>query len=50
MYTDVVDKTNSTAKWNVKAARQLEKLNQDCNNTARLEAVIELAVGARAQH
>ena len=29
------------------AALRLEKLNQDCNNTAGLEAVLKLAVGAR---
>ena len=43
---DDVDKTRSTAKWHQKAAKQLEKLNQDCNNTAGLEAVLKLAVGA----
>ena len=44
---DVVDETKSTAKWQEKASKQLEKLNQDCNNTAGLEAVLKLAVGAR---
>ena len=45
--TDEVDETKSTAKWHEKAAKQLEKLNHDCNNTAGLEAVLTLAVGAR---
>ena len=40
-------KTKSTAKWQEKAAQQLDKLNHDCNNTAGLEAVLNLAVGAR---
>ena len=42
-----IDETKSTAKWQEKAAQQLEKLNRDCNNTAGLEAVLNLAVGAR---
>lgn len=41
------DETKSTAKWHDKAAKQLQKLNHDCNNTAGLEAVLTLAVGAR---
>ena len=45
--TDEVDETKSTSKWNERAAKGLEKLNQDCNNTAGLEAVLKLAVGAR---
>ena len=45
--SDVVDETKSTAKWHERAAKRLEKLNQDCNNTAGLEAVLKLAVGAR---
>ena len=45
--TDEIDETKSTAKWHEKAAKQLEKLNHDCNNTAGLEAVLTLAVGAR---
>ena len=44
---DEIDETKSTAKWQEKAAQQLEKLNRDCNNTAGLEAVLNLAVGAR---
>ena len=42
---DEVDETASTRKWSKKAVDQLEKLNDDCNTTARLEA--KLAVGAR---
>ena len=46
---DEVDETASTriTKWSKKAADQLEKLNDDCNRTAGLEAKLELAVGAR---
>ena len=46
VYTDVVDQTSSTKKWNKKAIEQLEKLN-DCSRTAGLEAKLLLAVGAR---
>ncbi len=42
-----VDETTSTRKWNKKADEQLEKLNNDCNMTAELEAKLSLAVGAR---
>ena len=45
--TDEVDETAGTRKWNKKAAEQLEKLNNDCNRTAGLEAKLSLAVGAR---
>ena len=45
--SDEVDETKSTAKWHKKAAQQLQKLNKDCNNTAGLEAILKLAVGAR---
>ena len=45
--TDEVDETCSTRKWSKKAAEQLEKLNNDCNLTAGLEAKLTLAVGAR---
>ena len=44
---DEVDETKSTSKWKEMAAKKLEKLNQDCNNTAGLEAVFKLAMGAR---
>ena len=45
--TDEVDGTCSKRKWNQKAAEQLDKLNNDCNLTAGLEAKLLLAVGAR---
>ena len=45
--TDEVDETAGAHKWNKKAAKQLEKLNSDCNRTAGLEAKLSLAVGAR---
>ena len=45
--TDEVDETAGTHKWNKKAANQLEKLNNDCNRMAGLEAKLSLAVGAR---
>ena len=45
--TDEVDETAGTRKRNKKAAEQLEKLNNDCNRTAGLEAKLSLAVGAR---
>ena len=44
---DDVDETAGPRKWNQKAAEQLEKLNQDCNMTAGLEAVLRVAIGAR---
>ena len=45
--TDEVDQTLTSHKWTKKAAEHLEKLNRDCNMTARLEAKLTLAVGAR---
>ena len=45
--SDVVDETKSTSKWTQRAAKRLEQLNKDCNNTAGLEAVLKVAVGAR---
>ena len=44
---DEIDETSSTRKWNKKATEHLQKLNQDCNMTAGLEAKLTLAVGAR---
>ena len=44
---DEVYETASTHKWSKKAADQQEKLNDDCNRTAGLEAKLEFAVGAR---
>ena len=45
--TDELDQTVSTRKWTKKAIENLEKLNNDCNLTAGLEAKLSLAVGAR---
>ena len=45
--TDEVDQTVTSRKWTKKAAEQLEKLNNDCNMTAGLEAKLSLSVGAR---
>ena len=45
--TDEVDETKSTNKWHKKAAEKLDKLNKDCSNTAGLEALLKIAVGAR---
>ena len=45
--TDEVNETVGTFKWTKKAAEELQKLNRDCNLTARLEAVLRVAVGAR---
>ena len=45
--TDEVDETAGTRKWNKKASEHLEKLNNDSNMTAGLEARLSLAVGAR---
>ena len=45
--SDEVDETKSANKWHKKAAEQLDKLNKDCNNTAGLQAVLKVAVGAR---
>ena len=44
---DEVDQTSSTRKWSKKAAEQLEKLNNDCNMTAGLQAKLVFAIGAR---
>ena len=41
------DETAGTHKWNKKASEHLEKLNNDSNMTAGLEARLSLAVGAR---
>ena len=45
--SDEIDETKSTRTWGKKAAEQLEKLNKDCNNTAGLQALLKVAVGAR---
>ena len=44
---DEVDETTSKRKWTKKADDQLKKLNNDCNMTAGLEAILMMAVGAR---
>ena len=44
---DEVDETVSTFKWSKKATEEMKKLNSDCNLTAGLQAVVQLAVGAR---
>ena len=44
---DEVDETQGTFKWSEKAKESLKKLNSDCNLTAGLEAVLQVAVGAR---
>ena len=44
---DEIDETSSSHKWTKKAQKQLEKLNNDSNRTAGLEAELTLAVGAR---
>ena len=44
---DDVNETIGTFKWSKKAAEELKKLNTDCNMTAGLEAVLQIAVGAR---
>ena len=43
---DEVNETIGTFKWSKKAAEELKKLNSDCNMTAGLEAVLQIAVGA----
>ena len=44
---DEVDETTGTFKWNKKATDEMKKLNSDCNLTAGLEAVLQVAIGAR---
>ena len=44
---DEIDETSSSQKWSEKAQKELEKLNNDSNLTAGLEAELTLAVGAR---
>ena len=43
---DEIDEISSSHKWIKKAQKQLEKLNNDSNCTAGLEAELTLAVGA----
>ena len=44
---DEIDETASTYKWSKRATEEMKKLNSDCNLTAGLEAVLQVAVGAR---
>ena len=44
---DEVGETKGTFKLSKKATLAMEKLNYNCNLTARLEAVLKVAVGAR---
>ena len=44
---DEFDETKGTFKWSEKAENSLKKMNSDCNLTAGLEAVLQVAVGAR---
>ena len=44
---DEVDETQGTFKWSDKAKESLKKMNSDCNQTAGLEVVLQVAVGAR---
>ena len=44
--TDEVDETKGTTKWHGKATKQLGKLNHNSKNTAGLEAILKLALGA----
>ena len=44
---DEVDETQGTCKWSRKAKDALEKMNTDCNLTAGLEALLNIAVGVR---
>ena len=43
---DEIDETKSTAKWQEKAAQQLDKLNRDCNNTAGPQSCLVWAPGS----
>ena len=44
---DEIDETSSSHKWSKKSQKQLEKLNNDRNLIAGLEAELMLAIGAR---
>ena len=41
-----MDETKISKKWHKRAVEQLDKSNKDCNNTAGLQAVLKVAVGA----
>ena len=42
---DEVDETTGKFKWTQKAKDEMKKLNIDCNLTAGLEAVLQIAIG-----
>jgi len=44
---DEINETMATCKWSKRSAKQLQKLNKNCNLTAGLEAELLIAVGAR---
>ena len=44
---DDIDESASKRKWTSAAAKQLEKINHDCNLTGGLQAKLVLAVGSR---
>ena len=44
---DAIEETMGNVRWNKRAAKQLESMNDDCNKTASLEYVLKVAVGAR---
>ena len=44
---DVVQEIMGNVKWGKKATKQLESMNDDSNNTASLEYMLRVAVGAR---
>uniref|UniRef100_A0A1X7VHA0 Uncharacterized protein n=1 Tax=Amphimedon queenslandica TaxID=400682 RepID=A0A1X7VHA0_AMPQE len=44
---DVVDKSGSTAKFDIKQEKDLEKLKDQPSKTAGLETVLPIAVGCR---
>ena len=47
-----IDEVNETVsgkvKWSKKATEEMKRLNSDCNLTAGLEAVLQVAIGAHA--
>ena len=43
---EVNETTSGTFKWSKKAKEEMKRLNGDCNLTAGLEAVLQVAVGA----
>ena len=45
--SDTIDEHSSSRKWTKREEKRLNKLNNDCNDTAGLERTLTLAVGAR---